>query len=292
VETTTFLRRTIMAQQNSYAGFVASLETTSICIVDDEGSTIWCGSCPTDAAKIAGEIRLRALGVVRVGLETGPMWRAFSRSPGWLGPSVMSVTPYQVRAVRKRLIDKTGTNDAWWVAQTVRMAWMQPPPVWFKKSSLSDFHSSFMLVLLWLSVVTVAATSSLIATIKERDHRHLVLENGMEAMAVVRGSPSTESVTLEWTDASGRLRTAVAPALKSYTSWIRERTDLSEESVSIKYLGDFEPVILPQVAELEEDSSRWITMLTGLWVVTGSYWMAHIIMFLARRMRKRASTAK
>jgi hypothetical protein len=108
----------------------------------------------------------------------------------------------------------------------------------------------------------------------------------------VRGSPSTESVTLEWTDASGRLRTAVAPALKSYTSWIRERTDLSEESVSIKYLGDFEPVILPQVAELEEDSSRWITMLTGLWVVTGSYWMAHIIMFLARRMRKRASTAK
>ena len=46
-----------MIPKDVYAGLDVSQETTSICVVDGTGATVWRGSCPTDPASIAGILR-------------------------------------------------------------------------------------------------------------------------------------------------------------------------------------------------------------------------------------------
>lgn len=114
-----------MAQQNLYVGLDVSLETTSICVVDDQGSTIWRGSCPTDAANIADTIRLRAPDVMRVGLETGQMSNWLTLSLRRRGLPVICLDARHAKAALKMQINKTDANDAWGLAQVVRTGWFR-----------------------------------------------------------------------------------------------------------------------------------------------------------------------
>ena len=56
-----------------YVGLDVSLELTSICIVDGSGKTFWQGKCASTPEAIAATIRARAVRLVRVGLESGPL---------------------------------------------------------------------------------------------------------------------------------------------------------------------------------------------------------------------------
>jgi transposase len=114
-----------MAHQNLYVGLDVSLETTSICVVDDQGATLWRGSCPTDAAGLADEIRRRALGVARIGLETGQMSNWLTLSLRRRGLPIVCLDARHAKAALKMQINKTDANDAWGLAQIVRTGWFR-----------------------------------------------------------------------------------------------------------------------------------------------------------------------
>ena len=54
-----------------FAGLDVSLETTTICVIDDQGGVVFEGSVATDSDAIAGALAPHAPGCV--GLEAGPM---------------------------------------------------------------------------------------------------------------------------------------------------------------------------------------------------------------------------
>jgi transposase len=56
-----------------YVGLDVSLESTSVCVVDNSGKTLWEGKCGSTPEAIAKTIHAKAPQVVRVGLESGPL---------------------------------------------------------------------------------------------------------------------------------------------------------------------------------------------------------------------------
>jgi transposase len=56
-----------------YVGLDVSLKQTSICLVSDMGSVVREGVVDSDPEAIAAFVRSKAPGVVRIGLETGPI---------------------------------------------------------------------------------------------------------------------------------------------------------------------------------------------------------------------------
>jgi hypothetical protein len=54
-----------------YAGLDISDKSTHVCVVDGSGGVIWAGACATDPEVIARTLKIRAVGLVRVILETG-----------------------------------------------------------------------------------------------------------------------------------------------------------------------------------------------------------------------------
>ena len=70
-----------MDQQCHYVGLDVSLETTSICVIDDAGAIIWRGKCRSDPDAITAIVRQHAPGAARVGLETGQLsnWLQYHR---------------------------------------------------------------------------------------------------------------------------------------------------------------------------------------------------------------------
>src|SRR5260221_13174305 len=100
-----------MPQQDTYVGLDVSLETTWLCAVDSEGCIIWRGSCPTDAETIAATIRLRAPGVLRVGLETGQMSNWLTLSLRRRGLPVVCLDARHAKAALKMQLNKTDRDD-------------------------------------------------------------------------------------------------------------------------------------------------------------------------------------
>ena len=55
-----------------YVGLDVSLKATSICVVDSDGHILCEGTVISDPEAIAAFIKMNAVNVKRVGLETGP----------------------------------------------------------------------------------------------------------------------------------------------------------------------------------------------------------------------------
>ena len=109
-----------MDQQCHYVGLDVSLETTSICVIDDAGAIIWRGKCSSDPDAIAATVR-----------PACPR-----RSTGWSGDrTAVQLADAQLAPTRRarglhgrpaRLslqINKTGANDTFGLAQVVRTGW-------------------------------------------------------------------------------------------------------------------------------------------------------------------------
>jgi transposase len=116
-----------MAEQTQalYVGLDVSLETTSICVVDCNGSTVWRGLCPTDAPALADTVRKHAPGVVRVGLETGQLSNWLTLSLRRRGLPVVCLDARHAKAALSLQVNKTDANDAWGLAQIVRTGWFR-----------------------------------------------------------------------------------------------------------------------------------------------------------------------
>ncbi len=104
-----------------YAGLDVSQQTTSVCIVDDEGTVVAerkVASCP-DAIWEA----LEPFTITRAGLETGPLsvwlWNGLKER----GVPIVCMDARHANAALKMMPAKTDRNDAIGLAQIVRTGW-------------------------------------------------------------------------------------------------------------------------------------------------------------------------
>jgi transposase len=112
-----------MSQQNLYVGLDVSLETTSMCVVDEGGAIIWRGECPSDPVAICAALAKYAPGAVRVGLETGQLSNWLTLSLRRRGVPILCLDARHAKAALSMQINKTDTNDAFGLAQIVRTGW-------------------------------------------------------------------------------------------------------------------------------------------------------------------------
>lgn len=104
-----------------YAGLDVSQQTTSICIVNEEGSVIAerkVATCPEAIATV-----LEPYALTRAGLETGPLsvwlWNGLKE----LGVPIICMDARHANAALKMMPAKTDRNDAVGLAQIVRTGW-------------------------------------------------------------------------------------------------------------------------------------------------------------------------
>ena len=105
--------------QQHYVGLDVSLETTSICVIDQDSAVVWRGKCSTEPDAICRTVRARAPALVRVGLETGQM-------SNWLTLGLRRKgLPCHAKAALSLQVNKTDANDAYGLAQVVRTGWFR-----------------------------------------------------------------------------------------------------------------------------------------------------------------------
>ena len=108
---------------DQYVGLDVSLEQTSICVVDDDGKTLWQGKCASTPEMLVTAIRRRAPRAARIGLESGPLslwhWHALKRA----GLPVVCLDARHAKAALSLQLNKSDRNDARGLAQIVRTGW-------------------------------------------------------------------------------------------------------------------------------------------------------------------------
>src|SRR5512132_1966110 len=100
-----------------YVGLDVSLKETSLCVVDQTGTTLWQGKCASTPECIAAVLARRAPGATRIGLESGLLstwhWHALKA----LGLPVVCLDARHVKAALSLRLNKTDANDAEGLAQ-------------------------------------------------------------------------------------------------------------------------------------------------------------------------------
>jgi transposase len=110
----------------TYVGLDVSQKTTMVCVVDKEGEIVWRGSSPTCPEAIAKTVRLHASGLLRVGMETGPLAVWLYHSLRELGLPLDCIDARHAHAALSVQINKTDANDAHGIAQLTRSGWYRP----------------------------------------------------------------------------------------------------------------------------------------------------------------------
>src|SRR5919206_3829413 len=119
------MTRSSLMNQHHYVGLDVSLETTSICVIDDGGAIVWRGKGSSDSDAISQIVRAHAPAVVRVGLETGQLsnWLTLGLRRG--GLPVVCIDARHAKATLSLQVNKTDANDALGLAQIVRTGWFR-----------------------------------------------------------------------------------------------------------------------------------------------------------------------
>ena len=109
-----------------YAGLDVSVKETSICIVDETGkicSELKVASHPEDLLRA---LQNPAWGLVRVGLEAGPLSQWLFSALAEAGLPVVCIETRHARAYLKAQINKTDRNDARGIAHMMRVNLFRP----------------------------------------------------------------------------------------------------------------------------------------------------------------------
>jgi len=124
-----------------YVGLDVSLKQTSICVVNEKGSVVREGVVDSVPEAIAGFVRSKAPGTVRIGLETGPtatwLWTELAR----LDLPVICIDARHAKAVLKMQVNKNDRNDAAGIARIMQTGW-------FKEVRVKDLDSHAVKALL------------------------------------------------------------------------------------------------------------------------------------------------
>jgi transposase len=123
------LRLTVEAAMETYVGLDVSQKSTTVCIVDRDGNTVWRGTAASNPQAIDDVIRQRAPEARRVGMETGPLAVWFYHGLRDRGVPVDCIHARHVHAVLATQLNKTDSNDAYGIAQLTRSGWYRPVEV-------------------------------------------------------------------------------------------------------------------------------------------------------------------
>ncbi len=107
----------------TYVGLDVSLKTTSVCVVDREGTVVKEGVVVSEPEAIAAFIAAHAPGVKRVGLESGPtstwLWRELDRH----AIPVICIDARHASAALSMQVNKSDRNDALGLARIMQTGW-------------------------------------------------------------------------------------------------------------------------------------------------------------------------
>lgn len=108
---------------SSYVGLDVSQKSTVVCVVDEQGGSLWEGVCASDPMAMAKVLNAHAPNLQQVRLETGPLavwhWHGL-RGQGF---PVVCLHARATSAAIQLQINKTDRNDARALAQIVRTGW-------------------------------------------------------------------------------------------------------------------------------------------------------------------------
>jgi transposase len=108
---------------NQYAALDVSLEQTAICVVDESGRKLCEGRAATCPDAVASWLAEKATGLMRLGMETGPLavwlWNELSTR----GLPIVCLDARHASAALSMMPNKTDRHDAAGLAQIVRTGW-------------------------------------------------------------------------------------------------------------------------------------------------------------------------
>jgi transposase len=109
-----------------YAGIDVSLEQSSVCVVDATGKIMREGKVASEPEDLIAWFRSLGFGVVRIGLEAGPLSQWLFAGMREAGLAVELLETRHVRDAFKAMPVKTDRNDARGIAQLMRLGWFRP----------------------------------------------------------------------------------------------------------------------------------------------------------------------
>jgi len=106
-----------------YVGMDVSLKETSICVVDGSGEIVSEGTVISEPATIAAFLEAKAVGALRIGLETGPTTTWLWHELRALGLPVICIDARHAKAALSMQINKSDRNDAVGLARIMQCGW-------------------------------------------------------------------------------------------------------------------------------------------------------------------------
>lgn len=100
-------------------------KATHVCVVDSSGTVVWAGACATDPDVIARTLKTRAVRLVRVILETGPLSAFLYHGLTERGVAVICVCARHAKGVLSARVNKSDPHDAEGLAQMSRTGWFK-----------------------------------------------------------------------------------------------------------------------------------------------------------------------
>src|SRR6266853_816072 len=112
-----------MSQSNQYVGLDVSLKETSICVIDDADKIVWRGRTESTPEAIASAVKQHAPHAVRIGLESGQLSSWLFHGLKVAGLPVICIDARHAKAALSLKVNKTDANDAFGLAQIMRVGW-------------------------------------------------------------------------------------------------------------------------------------------------------------------------
>ena len=112
-----------MSKTSHFVGLDVSLKETSICVIDDAGKIVWHGRTDTTPEAIAAAVKRHAPHAARIGLESGQLSSWLFHALNEAGLPVICVDARHAKAALSLKVNKTDANDAFGVAQIMRVGW-------------------------------------------------------------------------------------------------------------------------------------------------------------------------
>jgi transposase len=112
-----------MSKHSQYVGLDVSLAETSIVVIDDNDKSLWRGSTASRPDAIAEALRKHAPGAERIGLEAGQLSAWLYHGLKAKGLPVVCIDARHARAALSLRLNKTDANDAFGLAQIMRVGW-------------------------------------------------------------------------------------------------------------------------------------------------------------------------
>jgi len=109
-----------------YAGIDVSLEQSSVCVVDASGKIVRESKVASEPEALIAWFASRGFGVVRIGLEAGPLSQWLYAAMKSAGLAVELLETRHVRKALETMPVKSDRNDARGIAQLMRLGWFRP----------------------------------------------------------------------------------------------------------------------------------------------------------------------